>query len=127
MTSSPNHHAAAISAGVPGGVGVASSTAFYGCSGPALLGLISPNVIPLTRPVIADSSNGCGRASCEVFSKRKPRICGFKIGSMFAKPSSMAASLPPKKGSEGWQNQTWQGYEDYGGGRSQWSSGGCIH
>jgi transposase len=29
---------------------------------------------------------------------------------------------PAKKGGEGWQNQTWQGYEDYGGGRSQWSS-----
>ena len=34
---------------------------------------------------------------------------------------------PAKKGSEGRQNQTWQGYEDHGGGRSQWSSGGCIH
>jgi transposase len=28
-----------------------------------------PNVIPLTRRAIADSSNGCGQESCEVSSK----------------------------------------------------------
>jgi hypothetical protein len=65
----PNHRAATTSADGPGEVGVASSTAFYGCSAPALLGLICPNVIPLTRRAIADSSNGCGQESCEVSSK----------------------------------------------------------
>jgi hypothetical protein len=65
-----NHRAGRMGAGVPGRVAVASSMAFYGCSARALLGLICLNGIPLTRRAIADSSNGCGRASCEVFSKR---------------------------------------------------------
>src|SRR5712692_9396731 len=107
MLSSPSHRAARTGAGVLGGVGVASSTAFYGCSAPALLGLTCLNVIPHIRRAIADSSNGYGRASCEVFSKREPKICGFRVGSMSVKPSSMAVLLQPKKGIEGRQNETW--------------------
>jgi hypothetical protein len=52
-------------AGVPGRVAVAFSTVFYGCSAPALLGLICLNVIPRIRHAIADSSNGGGQESCE--------------------------------------------------------------
>ena len=65
-----NHRAARTGAGVPGRVAVASSMAFYGCSAPALLGLMCLNGIPHTRPAIVDSSNGYGQESCEVSSKR---------------------------------------------------------
>ena len=54
------------------------------------------------------------------------KIYVFKVGSMSAKPSSMAPLPQPKKGIEGRQNETWQGNEDHSRGRPPWPPGSCI-
>src|SRR5947207_11904968 len=123
----PSHLAAKMGEGALGRIGALSSTVSFGCYAPALLGVTYLSVIPPIRRATADFSNGCGRASYEVFSKHSLKICGFKAGLTCVKPSSMAALLQPKRGIEDWQNKTWQGNEDHRCRRPPWPPRCCNH
>src|SRR5437588_1241371 len=98
MPLSPSHLAAKMGEGALGRIGALSSTVSFGCYAPALPGVTYLSVIPPIRRATADFSNGCGRASCEVFSKHSLKICGFKAGLDVREAFIDGSFAPAKKG-----------------------------